>query len=82
MDAVPFRQFLKSKVSATNEDLSDVVGKDKGVDKFRQWGLDLRDDYRDRKSIGDCIQQREGVPLIQYPIFGTVLLSMSVLTFC
>ena len=33
-----------------------LKGKDKGVDEFCQWVLDLRDDYLGRKSIGDYIQ--------------------------
>ena len=53
MDAIPFRQFLKSKVYATKEDLSDAVGRDKGVEEFCQ--LVLRDHYRGIKSIGDYI---------------------------
>ena len=55
MDAVPFRRFLKSKVYATKEDLS-AIGKDNGVDQICPWALDLRDDYRGRRSIGDYIQ--------------------------
>ena len=51
MDIVPFRQFLKSKVYATKEDVSDVVGRDKGVDEFGQWVLDLRDNYGGKKSM-------------------------------
>ena len=53
MDAVPFQQFLKSKVCATKQDLSGAVGGDKGVDEFCQWVLDLR--VGGRKSIGDYI---------------------------
>ena len=59
MAAVRFRQFLKFKVYAAKEDLSYAVGKDKGVDKFCQWVLHLRDDWRGRKSLGDGIQQRD-----------------------
>ena len=69
MDVVLFRQFLKSKVYATKEDLSDALGKDKGVDEFYQWVLDLRDDYRGRKYIGDHIQQRERCTVNTLPDF-------------
>ena len=52
MDAAPFRQFLSSKVYASKEDLSEAVGVDKGADAFCTWVLDLRLEWRSRRSVG------------------------------
>ena len=59
MDAAPFRQFLSSKVYASKEDLSEAVGVDKGADAFCTWVLDLRLEWRSRRSVGEYIQQRD-----------------------
>ena len=59
MDAAPFRQFLSSKVYASKEDLSEAVGRDKGADEFCTWVLDLRFEWRSRRSVGEYIQQRD-----------------------
>ena len=59
MDAAPFRQFLSSKVYASKEDLSEAVGRDKGADEFCMWVLDLRFEWRSRRSVGEDIQQRD-----------------------
>ena len=59
MDAAPFWRFLSSKVYASNEDLSEVVGRDKGADEFCTWVLDLRFEWRSRRSVGEYIQQRD-----------------------
>ena len=59
MDAAPFRQFLSSKVYASKEDLSEAVGRDKGADAFCTWVLDLRLEWRSRRSVGEYIQQRD-----------------------
>ena len=79
MDGVRFRHILKSKVYATKEDQSHAVAKDKVVDEFRQWVLDLRHDYQVRKSIGDYVQQGGKRTLLKY--LGVVLPSRSVSTF-
>ena len=75
MDAAPFRQFLSSKVYASKEDLSEAVGVDKGADAFCTWVLDLRLEWRSRRSVGEYIQQRESGPLIVCSTNGSVLLS-------
>ena len=59
MDAAPFRQFLSSKVYASKEDLSEAVGRDRGADEFCTWVLDLRFEWRSRRSVGEYIQQRD-----------------------
>ena len=59
MDAAPFRQFLSSKVYASKEDLSEAVGVDKGAAAFCTWVLDLRLEWRSRRSVGEYIQQRD-----------------------
>ena len=59
MDAAPFRQFLSSKVYASKEDLSEAVGVHKGADAFCTWVLDLRLEWRSRRSVGEYIQQRD-----------------------
>ena len=59
MDAAPFRQFLSLKVCASKEDLSEAVGVDKGADVFCAWVLDLRLEWRRRRSVGEYIQQRD-----------------------
>ena len=59
MDAAPFRQFLISKVYASKEDLSEARGRDKGADEFCTWVLDLRFEWRSRRSVGEYIQQRD-----------------------
>ena len=81
MDAVPFRQFLCSKVYASKEELSDVVGRNEGAEDFCQWVLALRDDWRSRRSVGEYIQQRHRRKLRFLPSFGFVLLSKTYLTF-
>ena len=58
MDIVPFRQFLRSKVYASKEELSDTIGRDEG-DAFCKWVLDLRDDWRSSRCVGDYIQERD-----------------------
>ena len=59
MDAAPFRQFLSSKVYASKEDLFEAVRVDKGADAFCTWVLDLRLEWRSRRSVGEYIQQRD-----------------------
>ena len=58
MDPAPFRQFLSSKVYASKEDLSEAVGVDKGAGAFCTWVLDLRFEWRSRRSVGEYIQQK------------------------
>ena len=74
MDAVPFRQFLSSKVYASEEDLSEAVGRDKGADEFCRWLLHPCEDWRRRRSIGDYIQQgdRRSLNCLPTPWFCTV----------
>ena len=55
MDVAPFRQFLSSKVYAPKEDLSEAVGRDKGANEFCMWVLDLRFEWRSRRSVGEYI---------------------------
>ena len=59
MDVATFRQLLSSKVYASKEDLSEAVNRDKGADEFSTWVLDLRFDWRSRRSVGEYIQQRD-----------------------
>ena len=56
-DATPFRRFLGGRLYASKEELSQDVGKEKHVDEFCKWVLDLRGDKLCRNSIGDLIQQ-------------------------
>ena len=72
MDAAPFRQFLSSKVYASKEDLCEAVGRDKGADEFCTWVLDLRFEWRSRRSVGQYIQQRDRrtVNCLPDPWFG------------
>ena len=60
MDAAPFRQFLSSKVYASKDDLSEVVGRDKGADEFCTWVFDLRFEWRSRskKKSLPCLSWR------------------------
>ena len=62
MDAAPFRQFLSSKVYASKEDLSEAVGRDKGADEFCTWVLDLRFEWRSRRSSDDSGDEVDGPP--------------------
>ena len=75
MDAAPFRQFLSSKVYASKEDLSNAVGVDKGADAFCTWVLDLRLEWRSRRSVGENPNKGTDGPLIVCRTNGSVLLS-------
>ena len=68
MDAIPFRQFLRSKVYASKEELSDAAGRccrqaDEGTEDFCQWVPARWDDWRSRPSVGEYIQQRDSCKL-------------------